>query len=117
MFFDDKLVIGRVIKKYRKAMKVTQEELSEIVNISEKHLSKIENGVHYPSLVVFFNIVKYLKIPFNEFGIDTHNDNNEKKNFTIEKILKNIYTLNNDELEYLTEFIEFNFNNYKIKHK
>ena len=114
MFFNDKLVIGRVIKKYRKTKKVTQEQLSEVANISEKHLSKIENGIHYPSLLVFFNIVKYLGIPLDEFGI---NNGLEKKNSSVDKIIKKIYTLNNDELECPSAFIESILNNYKIKHK
>ena len=114
MFFDDKMAIGRIIKKYRKQKKITQEELSEKINVSEKHLSKIETGVHLPSLEVFFNIVKFLNIPLEEFDITV---TTRKKSHTEKELYKYIGVLNEEELEYLYMFITLSFNNYKIRHK
>ncbi len=41
--------LGKKIKKLRKEHGYTQEQLAELVDIDNKHLSKIENGVHLPA--------------------------------------------------------------------
>jgi len=44
-----KQLFGLNLKRYRKEMRLSQEELSEKVNISVKHLSKIERGLTFIS--------------------------------------------------------------------
>ena len=44
-----KLGLGSNIKLLRKAKNITQEELSEIIGIHSRQLSKIETGEHFPS--------------------------------------------------------------------
>ncbi|MCL2294927.1 MAG: helix-turn-helix domain-containing protein [Spirochaetes bacterium] len=44
-----KKLLGANLKSYRKAKKLSQEELSEKVDISVKHLSKIERGLTFVS--------------------------------------------------------------------
>jgi len=44
-----KQLFGLNLKRYRKQMRLSQEELSEKVNISVKHLSKIERGLTFIS--------------------------------------------------------------------
>ena len=44
-----KIGVGNNIKMYRKLKNITQEELSEIVGIHSRQLSKIETGEHFPS--------------------------------------------------------------------
>ena len=44
-----KMVFGVNLKRYRKAGRLSQEELSERVDISVKHLSKIERGLTFVS--------------------------------------------------------------------
>ena len=41
MIFDDKYFIGRKIKSFRKKRGLTQAELAEKIDLSEKHISKI----------------------------------------------------------------------------
>lgn len=40
MIFDDKYFIGRKIKSFRKKRGLTQAELAEKIDLSEKHISK-----------------------------------------------------------------------------
>lgn len=54
MIFDDKYFIGRKIKSFRKKRGLTQAELAEKIDLSEKHISKIEASIHVPSLSAFF---------------------------------------------------------------
>jgi len=44
-----KQLFGLNLKRYRKEMRLSQEELSEKVDISVKHLSKIERGLTFIS--------------------------------------------------------------------
>lgn len=67
MIIDDKKFIGNKIKEQRKKMKLTQFELAEKVGMHEKQLSRIEAGLHYPSLENFFKILNILDIPLSEF--------------------------------------------------
>lgn len=43
-------LIGKRIKKLRLEKHLTQEKLSELLNISIEHLSRIESGAYRPSL-------------------------------------------------------------------
>ena len=44
-----KTLFGANVKRYRKDKHLSQEELSEKINISAKHLSKIERGLTFVS--------------------------------------------------------------------
>ena len=44
-----KELFGKKIKEYRKNRKLTQAQLSEMVNVDDKHISCIENGKNFPS--------------------------------------------------------------------
>ena len=46
---DIKAFFGRNLKHYRKKKRLSQEQLSEIVDISVMHLSKIERGLTFVS--------------------------------------------------------------------
>ena len=44
--------IGSVIKKLRQQKQMTQEELDEMLKVSVQTVSRWENGINYPDLVV-----------------------------------------------------------------
>jgi len=44
-----KILFGLNLKRYRKELRLSQEQLSEKVDISVKHLSKIERGLTFVS--------------------------------------------------------------------
>lgn len=67
MITENKKFIGEKIKQQRKRLKLTQFELAERVGIHEKQLSRIEAGLHYPSLENFIKILRVLKINLCEF--------------------------------------------------
>ncbi|WP_195269447.1 helix-turn-helix transcriptional regulator [Eubacterium sp. 1001713B170207_170306_E7] len=54
--------IGNRIKKQRKKLKITQEQMSADINITIPFLSKIENGKTNFSLDILAEIADYLKI-------------------------------------------------------
>ena len=61
-----KETIGRRIANARKASQMTQAELSEKIDISEKYLSRIECGKQLPSIVIIARICETLNISADE---------------------------------------------------
>lgn len=114
--FYDKEFLGKKFKEYRKKANLTQEELSEKIEIAEKHYGKLERGVFMPSLETFFKLIDTLKIPLSEFGAEMEKTENTNR----DKIIKEIYSSDNEELELYLNLIEsvkkYNYNTYK-KHK
>ena len=49
-------------KTYRDTMKLTQEELAELLEISPRQLQRIENKESNPSIKTFRKLIKVLKI-------------------------------------------------------
>ena len=63
----DKELIGRKIRQIRKERGLSQEELSEKIDISPRHMCTIENGNSFPSIETFIKISEILDIDINEF--------------------------------------------------
>lgn len=60
---DEKIkIIGKQIAKYRKERGLTQNQLSEILDISREHLAKIETAKRGISLGLVFEISEALNI-------------------------------------------------------
>ena len=58
--------IGIKIAKERKTAKLTQAELAEKIDISEKYLSRIECGKQIPSIIIVVKICEALHISADE---------------------------------------------------
>lgn len=61
-----KELLGARIKELRKARGLSQDQLSEKINIDPKHLSRIEVGKSYPSLDTLEKISKVLKVEIKD---------------------------------------------------
>jgi putative transcriptional regulator len=48
------------IKKFRKELKITQEELADSVNVARQTIIALEKGKYNPSLILAYNITKAL---------------------------------------------------------
>lgn len=72
--------IGRFIAENRKAKKLTQEELAEKLGITNKSISKWENGNCLPDSSLFEPLCKILDISINElFTGEKLNDGDKKE--------------------------------------
>lgn len=72
--------IGRFIAENRKAKKLTQEELAEKLGITNKSISKWENGKCLPDSSLFKPLCKVLDISINElFAGEKLNDKDKKE--------------------------------------
>lgn len=54
-------IIGSRIMHRRKLMGITQKELAELIDVTEKQISNIENGRSYPKLNNFIKICNKLE--------------------------------------------------------
>lgn len=62
---DRKRLIGIIIKKEREKRKLTQDALSEKIEVDAGNLSNIENGKSFPSISTLCKIMQYLSIEPN----------------------------------------------------
>jgi len=103
-----KSVLGENLKFYRKAKHLSQEQLSEKVDISVKHLSSIERGLNFASadlleklalsvdVPVFYFFVNKREFFCNDIMLNTIDKIIEEKLIrTIEEIKLNIRKKNN----------------------
>lgn len=77
----DLVKIGKYIAGKRKALGMTQKQLAEKLNMSDKSVSKWERGVCLPDVSVYMELCGILGISINEFlaGEDIDAENVEKK--------------------------------------
>ncbi len=66
--------VGIRIQKYRDIRNITQEELAEKVDLTTKHLSRLENGYHDPQFTTVVKIAETLDIPLNALLPDMSDD-------------------------------------------
>jgi len=85
-------VFGKNLKYYRKEKKLSQEQLSENVDITVKHLSEIERGIVFASAGLIEKLTESLDIPIFAFFLTDNNIYYDNLMLTrIEKtIIKNI---------------------------
>ena len=79
--------IGKRVKIKRKELGITQEKLSELIDVCPSYISEIERGYSIPSLSTICKIVTTLKcsLDYLVFGITASNANN-----TFNELLKGI---------------------------
>ncbi len=74
--------IGEFLKTLRKQKGLTQEQLAEIVNVSDRTVSRWENGHNLPDLDVLIEIADYYEVDLREIL------NGERKSENMNKELK-----------------------------
>lgn len=97
----DKEYIGKKLKEYRKKAKMTQEMVSNRIDIDEKHYGKLERGLFTPSLESFFKLINVLNIPLEEFDVVEKQDNGAKSS-----LIKEINLANDNEIEVFFEILK-----------
>lgn len=77
----DLVKIGKYIAGKRKSLGMTQKQLAEKLNMSDKSVSKWERGICLPDVSVYMELCEILEISINEFlaGEDIDAENVEKK--------------------------------------
>lgn len=84
----DQIKIGKFIAKLRKAKNITQSELAEMLNITDRAISKWENGVCLPDASNIPNLCKILNISINDLFSGEIVDMKEKEKKLEENLLE-----------------------------
>ncbi len=87
--------LGKKIRELRKSFGYTQQYLAELADIDDKHLSKIENGIHLPTYITLKKLSEVLC--FNLQDMDSISKKNPiADNPIFQKSLKILSTSKND---------------------
>ncbi|MFI3301388.1 MAG: helix-turn-helix transcriptional regulator [Candidatus Gastranaerophilales bacterium] len=97
----DKNLLGKQIKQFRLAKGISQEKLSEIIEISPRQMCIIENGSSIPTLDTFIKIAKALDIDINSLFNISHKELNHQR----ANIIGQIKTIPNKKLPLLQDII------------
>ena len=100
----DLIKIGKYIAAKRKALGLTQKQLAEKLNMSDKSVSKWERGICLPDVTVYLELCKILDISINEFlaGEDIPKETIEQK---AEENIIQITKDNKNKQKYLKKII------------
>lgn len=85
-----KILLGERIKELRKNRGMTQEQLAELVDIEQKHVSRIELGKNAPTIDRLERIAEVLDTPVKEFFDFIHLADRKTKAQSLEKMLKEL---------------------------
>ena len=62
----DAVLIGNVLRNFRKEKKMSQEVLSGLAGLDRTHYSKIERGLRSPTIDTLFKIAHALDMPAHQ---------------------------------------------------
>ena len=79
--------MGKRIKEGRNKLGITQDKLSEMIDVSPSYISEIERGTSICSLAVLVNIAEILELNL-DYLVNGFNEKNANSSFT--EILKDI---------------------------
>lgn len=85
-----KQLLGERIRELRKQQGLTQEQLAELVEIEQKHVSRIELGKSAPTIDRLEKIAEVLNTPVKEFFDYIHLADRETKAESLEELLKEL---------------------------
>ncbi len=95
--------VGKRIQECRQKAGLTQEQLSEKSGISQKHISRIEQGYHDTRFTMIYKIAKALNVPIDTFAIDFEEDNS---NIFLSTIRADVENMSKKQLNMLRDSIE-----------
>lgn len=97
-------VFGQKIKNLRKLHSLTQEKLSEIIDIDVRQVARIEAGESLPSVETLINISEVLKVTPNDL-LEFLNQDDSKKNRLKSDIYDILSLAKTEQLELIKKLI------------
>lgn len=97
-------VFGQKIKNLRKLHGLTQEKLSEIIDIDVRQVARIEAGESLPSVETLINISEVLKVTPNDL-LEFLNQDDSKKNRLKSDIYDILSLAKTEQLELIKKLI------------
>lgn len=98
---------GQKLKQIRKAKNLTQAQLAELAGANEKHISKIETGVYFPTFNTLEKLLNALDLTIEDVGVELNNDKLKSNNTFYEKSILILKSAKNEqEQEYYYGLLE-----------
>ena len=92
----DSEMLGRVISTARKQKNLSQKELGDLLNVSNKAVSKWENGTAIPDLKKLNALAEYFGVTMDELlGFSNDKNNNDNINDYTKEYINELITLEN----------------------
>lgn len=91
---------GQKLKQIRKAKNLTQAQLAELAGANEKHISKIETGVYFPTFNTLEKILKALDLTIEDIGVELGNNSTNNSPYYAKSLLILNGAKNEEEQEY-----------------
>lgn len=91
--------IGQFLKELRNEKGLTQAQLAEMLNVSNRSISRWENGVNMPDLDLLIQIADYYSVEIGEI-LDGERKNGNMDKKTEETLLKVADYSNNDKMTF-----------------
>lgn len=107
---DQYIAIGNRIQLRRKELRIKQSELAEKLDISNNHISSIENGREKPSLDTLLKICEELKVTPDYILLGNVHLNNVPQD-----ILDGLHLCSKSDIELARNFIELLINRNRNK--
>ena len=105
--------IGQRIRKFRKAYRLSQEQLAEKVGISTTHMSHIETGNTKLSLPLFVKLANVLSIQTDELLHDTPQKNKTAIKGELEEILDSCSMQDIQIIEDVVQAVKVSLDKYR----
>lgn len=102
---------GLRIKELRKALNMTQENISEVLNTEPPNISRLERGVNFPQIDKIEKLAELFDVPVYELFKFEHFS---KREDLINKIIEVLNKSNQKDLELIYKII-MNLREYKNK--
>lgn len=96
--------LGKILQKWRKQRKMTQEDLSDKTGISFHAISSIERGINMPTLKTLEKIAEALNIPISSFYEVKSKEQGERE-IIINEITGILHKLKKEELDIVVRFM------------
>ncbi|WP_336431883.1 helix-turn-helix transcriptional regulator, partial [Providencia rettgeri] len=64
------IIVGKKIKRYRKEMKLTTEELGRYIGVSQQQISRYESGINHINIDFLSQLSELFKVPIQFFLIE-----------------------------------------------
>ena len=97
----DQQKVGRFLKELRNEKKLTQAELAEMLGVTNRSISRWENGVTMPDLDLLMELAKYYDVEIMEI-LEGERKNSSTDKQTEELLLK-VADYNNEEKNFFTK--------------
>ena len=97
----DQQKVGRFLKELRNEKKLTQAELAEMLGVTNRSISRWENGVTMPDFDLLMELAKYYDVEIMEILEGERKDSSTDKQ--TEELLLKVADYNNEEKNFFTK--------------